>query len=172
MESTQYALTEADFMALNHYMVWRHWRYMTLQVLSPGVGLGAVVFVLLRGDTHDTRASVVTAIVVGVIGSVLYALYYRSQLRAAVSKQLAADPNALGQREILLTPEGFRERTQINDSFHKWEGFESVGITQSHVFLHLNRFTAYIIPRSVLPPEAMALIGSAVPDSKVKRRGV
>jgi len=172
MNAIQYNLSESDFMALNYYMVRRHWRYMVLQVLSPGVGLGAVTFFMLRGDTHDTRASLVTAIVVGLIASLLYALYYRSQLNTAVSKQLTADPHALGPREVLLTPEGFRESTQINDSFHKWVGFDSIGITPSHVFLHLNRFTAYIIPRSVLPPDALVLIGAAVPNSRVWRSGV
>ena len=172
MDTIRYHLSEADFVAFNRYVMRRHWVQSALQVLSPGMGLSVVLFLLLRNDTDDARVAVVTSIGVGLVASVLWALLLRSELRTVVSRQVAADPYALGLREILLSPEGFRERTEVNDSLHRWVGFDSIGVTRSHVFLHLNRFTAYIVPRSVLPPEALAQIVAAVSDSKIWRNAV
>ncbi len=146
MFSFQYRLSEADFVAFNRYVVSRHRKSFVLQVLASGAGLAVVFFAFLRSETHDTRASLITAVVVGLLGSLLYFLYFRSQTKASIAKQLANDPYALDAREIIVSVEGFRERTAVNDSFHAWQGLESVGITRTHVFLHLTSLTAFIIP--------------------------
>ena len=171
MFSSQYRLSESDFVAFNRYIVARHRRNAILQILAPGAGLALVTFVLLRGETHDTRASLITGAVVGVVGALLYLLYFLSQTKATIAKQLAGDPHALEVREVIVTADGFRERTPVNDSFHSWQGLESVSITRTHVFLHLTSLTAYIIPRAVLSPEAFSLVKASVPTNKVLGHG-
>lgn len=166
MTTTHYRLSESDFIALNRYVLLRHRRAVVMNIVSTGAAVGLVAFVLLRSETHDTGASLIAGAVVGLVTSCLYALYIRSQIRTDVSKHLAADSNALGDREITVTPEGIRERTQSNDCFHAWSGLDSVGITRTHVFMHLDRFTAYIVPRAMLSPDAIELILSSVPDAK------
>jgi hypothetical protein len=169
MFTTKYRLSEHDYLEFNRYAIRRYWKKVALQILSPGVTVGLLCYLLLNRDTHNPFASALAALGVALLLSLLYGFHYRSHIKATVAKQIAADPSTLEEREIFLTAEGFRERTAINDSFHAWRGLESVGITTTYVFLHLNAFTAYIIPRSTLPVDAVALVASSVLNTKLWR---
>ena len=167
MSTARYHLTAADLLAFNRYVLRRHRGNVAMQLLYTGLGLGVVSFLLLRADTHDTKSSLLTAGILGAIGVFLHWLYLRSQVKASIARQMATDPTVLGEREFEVSREGIRERTAMNDSFHAWAGLTSVALTPSHAFFHLGPLTAFIVPRTALPPDAIDLVRASVPHDKL-----
>ena len=167
MNTARYHLTAADLLAFNRYVLRRHRGNVAMQLLYTAVGLGVVSFLVLRVDTHDTTASLLVGRILGLVGVLLHWLYLRSQVKAGIAKQLASDPSVLGEREFVVSPEGIREKTAINDSFHAWAGLTSVARTPSHAFFHIGPLLAFIVPRSVLSAEALRLVRESVPSDKL-----
>ncbi|HEY0873351.1 MAG TPA: YcxB family protein [Vicinamibacterales bacterium] len=107
-----------------------------------GVPFGLVLFVGLK--VLDVSFHMPTAL----LAAGLFILYYgvvRRQL-AGVSSP-APEGALLGQRQTSIGEDGVREESRDHKSHSAWRGILSVGETPSHVFLMVDRFAGYIVPK-------------------------
>lgn len=67
----------------------------------------------------------------------------------------AADRGSLlGRRETVLDENGIREQSAYHRHQSDWNGVLSVEETDEHVFLMIDRFAGYIVPKRAFPDSA------------------
>ncbi|HEX9145538.1 MAG TPA: YcxB family protein [Candidatus Binatia bacterium] len=52
-----------------------------------------------------------------------------------------------GLHDFSLSPTGLHESTAVNDSLYQWSGIQSVVRVRSYMLVHINNYSAYVIPR-------------------------
>lgn len=53
----------------------------------------------------------------------------------------------MGKHRFEITEDGFKESTEYNEMFTKWEGIKSIEETKKQIFIFLDRHMAHIIPK-------------------------
>ena len=62
----------------------------------------------------------------------------------------------LGQHTLEITPEGLRERTDVNDALHRWTGVTRVLSVAGYLFIYLGESTAHFqVPKRGISPEIL-----------------
>lgn len=50
-------------------------------------------------------------------------------------------------KELSISKDGLTQTSEINKSGLKWEGVQKLASTRSYIYLYVNQFSAYIIPK-------------------------
>jgi hypothetical protein len=59
----------------------------------------------------------------------------------------------LGKHELEIRDEGLVERTDINESLHRWAGFHKIVLTRRHLFIYVTDTNAHVVPRRCFASE-------------------
>lgn len=107
-----------------------------LVCVCTGVVLGASGF---TESLHWPTAAALGSFFIGV------SLFVRWQLtRASVPSEGGA---ILGRRRLTLDDRGVRDESTNHDAVTAWRGVLAIEETPTHVFLMIDRFAAYIVPK-------------------------
>lgn len=63
----------------------------------------------------------------------------------------------LGKHELEIRDEGLIERTDINESLHRWAGFHKIVLTRRHLFIYVTDNNAHVVPRRCFATESELL---------------
>lgn len=142
-------ITRRDLVQFNLYML-PHLRANFILVGVIGLGLLMFIVVLDVPDTLDSWLSAVIVSLGGAVGSVLvgFALSLVWMLFAASGKA-----GVLGKHVYTISDQGFHERTQSIDTFHKWSGIQSLLKSNSYIFFRINSYLFYVIPKRAFSSE-------------------
>jgi hypothetical protein len=89
---------------------------------------------------------------VAVIGSVIgyavfLAIHFLVIMPVRIRKMPIPENGVLGKHVIEINEEGFRESTDVNESFQKWNTDTLVLQDDKYIFIFANNFSAHIIPK-------------------------
>lgn len=59
----------------------------------------------------------------------------------------------LGEHELEIRPEGLVERTDVNETLHRWSGFHKVAMTGRYLYIYVTDNNVHIVPRRCFPAE-------------------
>lgn len=59
----------------------------------------------------------------------------------------------LGDHELEIRKDGLVERTEVNESLHRWEGFHKVICTRRYLYIYVTDNNVHIVPRRYLTSE-------------------
>jgi hypothetical protein len=149
MPNVQFESTQVDIQAFQRFAVSRvrgftskaslglSWRPI---VLGIPVGVGLLLVSRLSAFEFDAPTGVACATVF-----VAFWMFFRTRNSRALS---AADRGSLlGPREIVLDDKGVREESVRHKHESAWPGVLSIDETDAHIFLMIDRFAGYIVPK-------------------------
>lgn len=147
-----YNIEEKDLFHLYKYILKKpkyFWGYLGNVLAAPILVL--VVYRLLRIDWVYTMIWViVTAFFMA------FLLQYRVKRRIRKSLNQNAK-GILGLHTIEISKDGFRETTDVNDSFHHWKGVKAIEDNAEYIFIYLNDLLGvHIIPKRDFPSPEQA----------------
>jgi YcxB-like protein len=153
MIDVQYETTAADWQAFQQHAIasvhgsagvaasglsWRS--------LAVGIPIGIVLAIggrLLAFSFHLPTAAVVVVIVL------LFWGYFRWKIASAFTP--TAGGAIVGPRQISLDENAVTEESANHRHESRWSGITSVEETHEHVFLMVDRFAGYIVPKRAFP---------------------
>jgi hypothetical protein len=133
----QFAVTKVRGFTTRASLGGLSWRSITL-----GVPVGIVLVILTKISTFEFHAP--TALLCAAIFVSLWLFFRWRSLRAFPPD---AEGSCLGPRRTRLDDAGIRERSAHSDHHTDWQGVLSVEETEQHVFVMIDRFAGYIIPK-------------------------
>ena len=164
---SQFVLKPKDFLAYNKFVYFkRNRRAFALNALAT-----LFLFVLLPLLWFQTMLdswilSAIGASFLGLVSFLLwYLLFWRGLKRGSRAQAESVSGRAL--RSIAITSAGFRETTDANDCFHSWSDIEAVSLTREYVFVHLNRISAFIVPRLAVDDLGIELVRNAIKPTQL-----
>ena len=110
--------------------------------IAVGVPIGIVLVILTKLSTFEFHAP--TALVCAAIFVSLW-LFFRWRSSRALSP--VTEGSLLNTRRTTLDDRGIRERSAHSEHYTDWHGVLSVEETEQHVFVMIDRFAGYIIPK-------------------------
>jgi hypothetical protein len=113
------------------------WRPVAL-----GVPVGIILVFLDRTSTFEFHAP--TALVCAAIFVGFWSFFRRRFSRALPP---AAEGALLGPRRTTVDEGGIREKSAHSESYTDWQGVLSVEETEQHIFVMIDRFAGYSIPK-------------------------
>ena len=146
--SVEYEMTAEDVVHFQKY-AWRHkQRYMHwfgfVLALATGLALGLVL-----GNRQVTiRWLVYYLVLSGVFFSVWSIFIYGVAPR--IAKRMVDKSKNLGlvgKHIIRLESDGFRETTDVNDTFHAWRGVDTIEADARYIYIFLHGGTGHAVPR-------------------------
>lgn len=102
---------------------------------------------------------------VAVFGSLTLLAYSILFRKSAGEKQLGVN----GQHLIVLEENGFREITDVNNSFHSWQSVTKVIDTAEHLFIYISSNQAHIIPKKYFANQNAAAAFIEVVNEKTEK---
>lgn len=139
-------LTPADWDALNRHLQNRMRRQTSMRDYVLNVVLGAIPTILILYALALLHAQVSPlAIVIGAVVVVLCVMMLGRRARGAVRPTPGSSMMARTRFELDAT--GLRANRAHHNGFVDWLAIESVDETPEHVFLSLDRFVAYVVPK-------------------------
>lgn len=137
-----YELTREDFWNFNKFVTMSNPKYRFNYILSLAVPALAIAITL--GFMGRVLILILVATILG--GSLgAYLIYMISKRR--VLKLPISKPGTLGEHTIEISVEGLAEKTEVNDSFYKWEGVRKIQTDKSYICFFIDTFMAYTIPK-------------------------
>ena len=122
-----YELTRDDFWQITKIAV-KKVPKIRRQYISQVMVTPFVIFALFLIYPGDITLAVVATPVVATVAILLgYLATKRQVMKLPIDK-----PGLLGKHSLSLTPEGFREATEVNDSFTSWAGVHAIYSTNDH----------------------------------------
>ena len=152
-------ITREDYWEFNKF-VWFKNRFGFKKIFVPAsiIGLGVVIAISLN-KPFDIGDIAILAILYYLVYFAIYGLYsiltYHS-LRQTVKKYPDKDGSILGRKEYTISEEGFREVTEASEMLTKWKGIQKVEETEKHIFIFIDKISAFIIPKRYLPTSSCA----------------
>jgi len=110
--------------------------------VAVGIPFGLILVILDRTSTfefHAPTALVCAAIFVG------FWFFFRRRFSRALPP--AAEGALLGPRRTTVDEAGIREKSAHSESYTDWQGVLSVEETEQHIFVMIDRFAGYSIPK-------------------------
>jgi hypothetical protein len=102
----------------------------------------------LRGPEMSTRS---------ISFKIFYAVFFTvtmSSFVAAVTLALTScvvlfkkNRGFLGDHELEIRDEGLFERTEVNESLHRWAGFHKIVTTRRHLYIFVTDNNVHVVPR-------------------------
>lgn len=121
-----------------------NWYFMAV------LGCGIFAFLLFREHKTSALSIILAAFasVTGALGGLLGGFIANS-----AQMLLMPDRNSgvRGIHEFSLSPTGMHERTAVNDSQFLWTGIQSIVKVGGYMIIHINNYSAYVIPRRAFP---------------------
>jgi hypothetical protein len=133
----QFAVTKVRGFTTRASLGGLSWRSIAL-----GVPVGIVLVILTKISTFEFHAP--TALVCAAIFVSLWLFFRWGSSRAFPA---APEGACLGPRRTTLDDGGIRERSAHSEHHTDWEGVLSVEETGQHVYVMIDRFAGYIIPK-------------------------
>jgi hypothetical protein len=149
MPNVQFESTQADIQAFQRFVVSRvrgftskaslglSWRPIALGV---PVGIGVLVAGRLAAFELDGPTAAVSAIVF-----VAFWIFFRMRFSRAMAA--AERGSLLGARQVALDDKGVSEESVHHKHMSDWLGVLSIDETDAHIFLMIDRFAGYIVPK-------------------------
>ena len=112
------------------------------RAVAAGMPIGLVVVILTKISTfefHTPTALVCVALFPG------FWLFFRWRFSRALPP--VAEGSLLGPRRTTLDDGGIRETSAHSEHYTDWQGVLSVEETAQHVFVMIDRFAGYVIPK-------------------------
>jgi len=110
--------------------------------IALGIPIGIVLVILAKTSTFELH--VPTALVCAAI-FVSFWLFFRWRFSRALPP--VAEGSCLGPRRTTLDDGGIREKSAHSEHYTDWQGVLSVEETDQHIFVMIDRFAGYIIPK-------------------------
>lgn len=163
----RYFLAYEDFLAFHKYVIFKRNRgAFALNASLTFLSMSLFATLAFYAVLHHWVAAAIGASVIVIVGFSLWLFFFFRRIRK-VARAQATSASGRMERSVTLGPSGFREVTEENDSFHAWSGCYSVAITKGHLFVHPSAVTGYMVPRSNLDGDALALVRSSVPPNQL-----
>ena len=143
-----YELTRRDLFVGFVTTVFRN-RMLQVFVLGLLVLSEIVIFVFDIGS-----GLLSSAVVLGMSYAALWflILFLGQTVMGLAMAYLPKERGLAGKHTIETTDEGFRESTEVNDSFHKWGALCRVMSQFGYLYVYVNNSAYYQIPRQRIPP--------------------
>jgi hypothetical protein len=113
------------------------WRSIVL-----GIPAGVLFFFAVKALSFDFHTPTAVLLLVVIL---LFWAFFRWQLATAFSPTLGGA--LVGHREITLDEDGIVEASANHTHQSRWAGVVAVDETSDHVFLMIDRFAGYIVPK-------------------------
>jgi hypothetical protein len=110
--------------------------------IAVGMPIGIVLVILTKISAFEFHAP--TALVCAAI-FVSFWLFFRWRFSRALPP--VAEGSLLGPRRTTLDDWGIRERSAHSEHCTDWQGVLSVEETEQHIFVMIDRFAGYVIPK-------------------------
>jgi len=149
MPTVQFESTQVDIQAFQRFAVSRvrgftskaslglSWRSI---VVGIPVGVALLVASRLSAFEFDGRTAVVCAIVF-----VAFSVFFSGRFSRALPP--ADRGSLLGSRQVVLDDKGVRDESVHHRHESDWPGVLSIDETDAHIFLMIDRFAGYIVPK-------------------------
>ena len=163
----EFVLAPKDFLAYNKYVYFkRNRRAFALNAIATLFLFVLLPLLWLQTILDSWIASAIGASFLGLVSFFLwYLVFWRGLKRGSKTQAESISGRAL--RAVTITPAGFRETTEANDCFHAWSDIEAISLTREYVFVHLNRISAFIVPRSAMDDSAIELVRNAIKPTQL-----
>ena len=158
----QFELTRWD-MLLNHLTILARNRFLQVFVpicmaicvmlrLSPRLGREPGWWLLLDAVTYCLTMLAVLMATLAIMG--------------LVTSFTGRHRGVLGRHTLEITDEGLRERTDVNDTLHRWPGLTRVFSVGGYLFIYLGESTAHFqVPKRGFSPEVFKKF-----EAEIRRR--
>jgi len=140
----KYSLTRGDILRWQFYLLCRH-RVLILIVLA----------LALFTAWNDVRQPDVAQFPIAV--KICYALFIivfmfgfasgLTMLSMWLTNRFKKYRGFLGEHELEIRPDGLAERTDINESVHRWAGFHKLITTGGYLYIYVTDNNVHIVPR-------------------------
>ena len=122
------------------------------QVYTLVVFAGILAYLIYKHDvdTLDEFTVAFGASAVGAFAALLVGFAFNIGAYFVLRR---ADDGVLCQHVLSLEPEGLRESTHANDSFHMWNSIRSVERSPQFIIIWLNEKMMFPIPRRAFPSD-------------------
>ena len=64
----------------------------------------------------------------------------------------------LGQHELEMRDEGLIERTEFNESLHRWTGFHRVVSSGGYLYIYVTDRNVHVVPKRSFPSEGAVML--------------
>jgi hypothetical protein len=149
----RYSLTRGDVFRWHYYLLVRN---RVLIVFGSIVSL-SLVWSDLRTPEFATQSLgfkifygvVFTGLMFGVVGLV-------TMLMMGCMVMFKKHRGFLGEHELEVRAEGLVERTDVNESLHRWAGFHKIVSTSRYLYIYVTDNNVHIVPRRYFGSEQEA----------------
>ena len=149
--SITYELTRGDiFVNWMTVMV----RNRLLQIFIPVAMVGCVGLRLLPELGRVSLPFLVLRAFLECFGFLAFLIFFQTVLGLA-SAYLMPHRGVLGAHTLEITENGLIERTDVNETLHRWPGISRVVSLFGYLFIYIGENNAHQIPRRALPPEVL-----------------
>jgi len=142
--TVRYSLTRGDILRWQFYLFCRH------RVL-----IGFIVIVSLGLAWNDCRTPEFAAYPIA--AKILYAIFLvvlmlcfvgcTTMATMALTVMFKKYRGVLGEHELEIREDGLVERTDVNESVHRWAGFHKIITKRWYLYIYVTDANAYIVPR-------------------------
>ena len=77
----------------------------------------------------------------------------------------------LGQHELEIRDDGLVERTDVNESLHRWTGFHKVVTTRRFLYIYVTDSNFHIVPKKSFASKPDALLFQSEIEKRMKDAG-
>jgi hypothetical protein len=128
-----------------------------LIILSLGLSLGIPLLNLrdpeIASRSVGFRLFYIVVFTTGLTFGIMVALQVLVQL---VWLMLQKNRGVLGAHELEIHDQGLTERTDVNESMHRWSGFHKVSSTRRYLFVYVTENIMHYIPKRCFPSSGEA----------------
>ncbi len=154
-----YQLTREDYLAFNKYVV-SHLPRARFNSWLATSSWGFIGFAVGMGIFRD---DVYLAIGLGIVIAIVMRLMTSVTLRRRILGLPYSPRGILSERTVTISPEGFRETSTVGDGITYWSGVLEVIDDLHYIYVTVDSFAAYIVPKRAFPSagEAQRFLATA-----------
>lgn len=118
-------------------------------------GIALVAMLLNDGSITISSPNMIVRWIIGMAIIIISALVLKLVAKHA-TKKVYSTPGKSGlfcEHTITLNDRGFVETTEVNGSFHAWEGVDSIRDTENYLTIYVRLGAGYSIPKRVFANE-------------------
>jgi len=151
--SVRFSLDRWDLIRCRLWVI-AHNRFVVLLTLAMSLG---IPLLNLRDPEIASRSAGFKVFYVVFLAAVMFALMAVIQIAMQFLFMLSnKNRGVLGAHELEIRDEGLVERTDVNESLHRWPGFGKIGRTGSYLFMFVGGNIVHYVPFRCFPSEEEA----------------